>query len=310
MLALFDLDGFKRYNDTFGHPSGDELLARLAERLAAAIPPGVAYRMGGDEFCAILEGQGPVVEDALARARAALSETGDAFSITSSTGVVACPGEAGDVSTALRIADGRMYVAKAGRALEQEQTRDAVVKMLQERDPALYEHMAAVAALAVRVARRLGLDETDCQHVELAGELHDIGKIAVPDAILHKPGRLDADEERFIRQYPLVGERILRAAPSLSPLAPLVRSIHERWDGRGYPDGLKRDEAPLGARIIAVCDAYSAMRSQQPYRRARSTKEAVAELKRCSGSQFDPTIVQALCAEITVAGANGERALR
>jgi diguanylate cyclase (GGDEF)-like protein len=297
-LALFDLDGFKRYNDTFGHPSGDALLLRLAGRFADAVSPDVAYRMGGDEFCAILEGSDEPTAAALRRASAALTEHGDAFSVTSSSGAVACPDEASTVTTALRVADGRMYVAKRGQALEQAQTRDAVLQMLQERDPALYGHMLAVAAISVRVARRLGIDETTMQQIERAAELHDIGKIAVPDAILHKPGALDAGEQQFMRQYPIVGERILRSAPALAPIAPLVRSSHERWDGHGYPDGLRGDESPIGARIIAACDAYDAMRSAHPYRPARTNGEALAELWRYAGTQFDPTVIQALSTEL------------
>ena len=298
VLALFDLDGFKRYNDTFGHPSGDALLVRLAGRLSEAVVPGSAYRMGGDEFCAILEGAGRGAASTLQRAQAALSERGDAFSITSSSGAVTCPGEAGSVSAALGIADGRMYVAKSRRTIVQAQTRDAVLRMLHERDPALHEHMRAVAAMAARVAIRLGLDQESAEQVARAAELHDVGKIAVPDAILHKTGELDPGEWQFMRQHPIIGERILRTAPSLAPIAPLVRSAHERWDGRGYPDGLRRSEPPIGARIIAVCDAYDAMRSSKPYRGARSRDDALAELRRGAGKQFDPAVVEALCAEL------------
>jgi diguanylate cyclase (GGDEF)-like protein len=301
VLALFDLDGFKRYNDTFGHPSGDALLTRLAGRLTDAVAPGVAYRMGGDEFCAIVDGPEPATA-ALLRAQEALSERGDAFSITSSSGAVACPAEAGDGAAALRVADGRMYAVKAGRAADQAQTRDAMLQILHERDPALYEHMRAVAAVAIRVARRLGLDDATTQQVERAAELHDIGKIAVPDAILHKPGPLNTNERLFMRQYPIVAERILRAAPSLAPVAPLVRSSHERWDGSGYPDALRGEEAPIGARIIAACDAYDSMCLTQPYRPARTTDEAQAELRRCAGTQFDPDVVRALCAELADRG--------
>ena len=298
VLALFDLDGFKRYNDTFGHPSGDALLSRLASRLVTAVSPGVAYRMGGDEFCAIVEGVGPDADQALVRAREALSEHGDAFSIQTSAGAVRCPSEASTVRAALSIADARMYAAKTTRDLTQAQTRDAVLKMLQERDPLLHDHMRAVAGLSLRVARRLGLDDTSARYVERAAELHDIGKIAVPDAILNKSSTLNAAELRFMRQYPIVGERILRAAPSLAPAAALVRSSHERWDGSGYPDGLRRDEIPIGARIIAACDAYDSMRSVKPYRGARKIKQAVDELRRCAGSQFDPRVVEALLAEL------------
>ena len=297
-LALFDLDGFKRYNDTFGHLSGDALLMRLAGRLAAAVAPGVAYRMGGDEFCAIVEGEGGPAETALAKAHDALSEHGDAFSITSSTGSVICPAEAATVPGALRIADVRMYASKSGRTVDQVQTRDAVLTILDERDPALYEHMRSVATIAARVARRLGLDEVEAQQVERAAELHDIGKIALPDAILHKAGELDAEEQQFMRQYPIVGERIVRSAPSLAPVAPLVRSSQERWDGSGYPDGLRTTEAPIGARIIGACDAYHAMRTAHPYRAALTREEATVELRRGAGTQFDPDVVRALCDEL------------
>jgi len=296
MLALFDLDGFKRYNDTFGHPSGDALLARLAGRLADAVAPGSAYRMGGDEFCAIVEGAGNGAARTLARAQEALSEQGDAFSITSSSGTVTCPGEATSVSAALGIADGRMYVAKSRRTIVQAQTRDAVLKMLHERDPALHEHLRAVARMAAQVARRLGLDGESSEQVARAAELHDVGKIAVPDAILHKAGKLDPEEWRFMRQHPIIGERILRTAPSLAPIAPLVRSAHERWDGSGYPDGLRHAEPPIGARIIAVCDAYDAMRAPKPYRDGFSHERAIAELRRGAGKKFDPDVVEALCA--------------
>jgi diguanylate cyclase (GGDEF)-like protein len=305
-LALFDLDGFKRYNDTFGHPSGDALLVRLAGRLAVAVAPGTAYRMGGDEFCAIIEGQGQSAAAALARAQEALSERGDAFSIVSSTGVVSCPPEAASAAAALGIADARMYVSKTGRALEQAQTRDAVLKILHERDPALHDHLRSVAVLARAVAHRLRLDDVSAQQIERAAEMHDIGKIAVPDAILHKPGPLDAGERRFMRQYPIVGERILRAAPSLAPAAPLVRSSHERWDGLGYPDGSRGAEIPIGARIIAACDAFDAICSGRPYRAARTREQAMAELRRGAGTQFDPTVVQALCSEISALSSTQE----
>jgi two-component system, cell cycle response regulator len=306
-LALFDLDGFKRYNDTFGHPSGDALLVRLAGRLADAVGPHCAYRMGGDEFCAIVDGDGPTAAAALARASRALSEHGDAFSITSSTGAVECPIEASSASAALGVADGRMYVEKARRSIDQVQTRDAVLKMLHERDPNLRDHMREVAAIAMRVASRMGLDEPSVDQVARAAELHDIGKIAVPDAILHKADALDADEWRFMREYPIVGERILRSAPSLAPIAPLVRSSHERWDGLGYPDGLEHGQIPLGSRIIAVCDAYRSMRSVRPYKRASSESEALDELRRCAGTQFDPAVVRALCDEVSARASARER---
>jgi HD-GYP domain-containing protein (c-di-GMP phosphodiesterase class II) len=127
--------------------------------------------------------------------------------------------------------------------------------------------------------------------VTRAAELHDIGKVAIPDTILAKPGPLDATEWSFVRQHTIIGERILLAAPALRPVARLVRSSHERWDGAGYPDGLAGEEIPLGARIVAVCDAFEAMTSDQPYRNRLDVSAAVAELRRCAGTQFDPQVV-------------------
>jgi HD-GYP domain-containing protein (c-di-GMP phosphodiesterase class II) len=146
------------------------------------------------------------------------------------------------------------------------------------------------------VGRRLGLDAEALDVLVRAAELHDIGKIAVPDTILHKPGPLNDVEWEIMRQHTVVGERILAAADSMRPVAAVVRSSHERWDGRGYPDGLAAGEIPLGARIVCACDAYDAMLSRRPYKESMTRAEAVAELRRCAGSQFDPRVVDVLAA--------------
>ena len=131
-----------------------------------------------------------------------------------------------------------------------------------------------------------------------AAELRDVGKIAVPDAILDKPGPLDPVEWSFMRRHPLIGERILLEAPALRPVARLVRSSHERWDGGGYPDGLREDEIPLGARVVAVCDAFEAMTTERPYRQPIGDEDAILEMRRCAGTQFDPTVVEAFLSVI------------
>jgi two-component system, cell cycle response regulator len=128
-----------------------------------------------------------------------------------------------------------------------------------------------------------------------AAELHDLGKMAIPDEILQKPGPLDQEEWAFVRRHPLVGERILSVAPALLPVARIVRGTHEHWDGSGYPDGVAGEQIPLGARIIAVCEAFAAMTSPRPYRPARSVDAALEELRACAGSQFDPAVVAAFC---------------
>jgi two-component system cell cycle response regulator len=148
------------------------------------------------------------------------------------------------------------------------------------------------------VGGRLGLITEDLDQVRQAAQLHDIGKVAIPDAILHKPGPLDDEEWAFIRSHTIIGERILDAAPALGRVAALVRSSHERWDGGGYPDKVGGSAIPLGSRIVAVCDAFDAMTSDRSYRQAMRTEDALAELRRCAGTQFDPVVVQTFCAVI------------
>jgi diguanylate cyclase (GGDEF)-like protein len=298
MLALFDLDGFKQYNDTFGHQAGDALLRRMSERLVDRLDGrGVAFRMGGDEFC-VLAGLHDDDAGAIADLAAeALSDRGDAFSIGCSCGIALLPSEASSAEDALRLADQRMYEQKAaGRVSATKQAADVLLQVLIEQDDRLADHGSGVARLAATTAERLGMTEYEVRQVQLAAQLHDVGKSAIPSTILNKPGPLDEDEWRFMRRHTITGERIVRAAPSISHAAPLIRSSHERVDGRGYPDGLRGDEIPLGARIIAVCDAFDAMTTDRPYRSGMTTVAALAELRRCAGTQFDPVVVGVFCA--------------
>jgi diguanylate cyclase (GGDEF)-like protein len=298
-LALFDLDGFKQYNDTFGHPAGDALLARLGGKLKRALEgSGSAYRMGGDEFCMLVAVEGDSGAAIAGRAAGALSEKGEGFAIDCSYGVANLPRDGATPAEALSTADHRMYGSKAVQASASRQSTDVLLKALSERNPGLGEHTSVVAQLAASTARGLGLAEHEIKRVELASELHDVGKVAIPDTILYKPGPLDEEEWEFMRRHTAIGERILIAAPSLAPAAELVRSSHENYDGTGYPDGLAAEEIPVGAAIISVCDAFDAMTSLRPYSAAMSVSDALAELARCAGSQFDPRVVSAFCDEI------------
>jgi diguanylate cyclase (GGDEF)-like protein len=266
LLALFDLDGFKQYNDTFGHPAGDVLLTRLGENLSKYLGTrGKVFRMGGDEFCALFE---PRLEDRvtlLDGAALALSEQGDGFWIGCSYGAISLPIEATDADDALRIADQRMYTQKnAGRASASRQVKEALLGVLAARDPELARHGRAVADLAEATAR---------------AELHEAGKLT-----------LTTESGASSREIAAAGERIISAAPALAPAARLVGTLHERWDGTGFPEGLAGDDIPHGARIVAVADAYEALITHMPH------AQALEELQREAGTRFDPTVVEALAA--------------
>ena len=290
-VGIFDLDGFKGYNDTFGHPAGDALLARLGRRLTAAVGEnGIAYRIGGDEF---------VVTTAAAQggrlmmaAKAALSEQGAGFSIGCSLGstrIIA----GSTLDDALHIADERLYANKRSVRGLQTEVKDALLQVLAEQSTSLITHLGQVAELAESTALHLGLSPDQVKLTRLAAELHDIGKSAIPASILDKPGPLDADERSFMERHSIIGERIAAAAPTLEAIAPIIRAAHERPDGTGYPDRLQLDQIPICSRIIAVVDAFAAMTTNRPYQHAISVTEAVEELHRHAGTQFDPAVVAA-----------------
>jgi two-component system, cell cycle response regulator len=302
-LAFFDLDGFKRYNDSFGHAAGDALLMRLGGSLRAAVAgAGAAYRLGGDEFCVLLQGRFRPGEAMIRATRDALAEHGSDFEVSASCGVVVLVEDAGSVSGALNLADERMYADKAtaerstrARAQNMIIGQNVLMQLLTEREPALHAHVRDVGALAMALGRRFDLNSEQLDELRRAAELHDLGKLAVPDQVLEKAGPLSESEVQLMQQHTIIGERILSSAPALRPVGRLVRSSHERWDGGGYPDGLAGEAIPLGARIIAVSDAYDAIVSERPYDPAHSPEAALAELRRHAGSQFDPRVVDALC---------------
>jgi diguanylate cyclase (GGDEF)-like protein len=292
LLVILDLDGFKGYNDAFGHPAGDGLLHRLGHKLAqATAPAGRAYRLGGDEFCALFSLEEIDAETAVDVAAQALGEDGEGFSIRASLGAVFLPDEAATAADAFRVADRRLYSGKRGRRLSPDwQTQNVLSQAIREREPDLLEHHQEVVELAVEVGRRLGLAEGELQDIARAAALHDVGKLAIPDDILRKPGPLTEAETALMRRHSIIGERILAAAPALAEVSRIVRHSHERIDGSGYPDGLVGDAIPLGARIVAACDAFEAMTTDRCYRGAMDAEDALAEIRRCAGTQFDPAV--------------------
>lgn len=327
-LLFLDLDHFKALNDTYGHAVGDAAL-RAAAVVAQGALRGVDIlgRWGGEEFVALLpeiDAAGALVTAERVRAAVAAHPvpSGGGTHLTCSVGVAAYPHDAETRDALVAAADRAMYAAKqmgrnqvraaadpavaacAGDGMADGSREEAaltgmveaLVRVVETRDQRTGEHADEVGALTVRLAVALGMGATEARTVGLAARVHDVGKVAVPDAILRKPGQLTEEEWAVLRRHAAVGADIVGQVPALRTLAPLVRAHHERWDGCGYPDGLTGEAIPRGARLIAVADAYSAMTMDRPYRAARSRTAAVTELQRCGGTQFDPAVVEALAA--------------
>jgi diguanylate cyclase (GGDEF)-like protein/putative nucleotidyltransferase with HDIG domain len=323
-LCFIDVDDFKRINDRFGHPAGDRVLSQLAARLRQT---GEAFRLGGDEFALLLPGYG---ESAALTAASSVVERISAMeleqvgSVTVSAGVAISPQHAAERDELIRLADSALYWAKEYgknrvRAYRPDVIELAELKRLASgpdraarfraaaslaravdaRDVYTGSHSQRVAELAARTARRLGLPDEEVELTRLAGSLHDLGKLAIPEEILRKPGPLTEPERIVLERHPQIGFRMLESL-GVDPVADWVLHHHERWDGSGYPDGLPGDQIPLGARIIFVADAYDAMISERVYRRRVSPQEAIAELDRCAGTQFDSNVVNALAEELAL----------
>ena len=294
-LTLADLNGFKRYNDTFGHPAGDALLRRLGRKLATACEGrGTPARLGGDEFCVLLSGDRPA-DEAHALMKDALSEEGEGFRITSASGLAAVPED--HVTPARRCAlrtPGCTRPRSASTPATSRRCPSALTRMLDEHHPGLGSHVKDVADLAVACAEALGLSADDVRLVERAAELHDLGKVGHP---VGDPDQARVPQRRGMGVH-APPQHHRRAHPQRCPLAgargAMVRSSHERWDGGGYPDRLAGEEIPIGARIIFVADAYCAMTEKRPYAPERSVESARQELARLLGNAVRPRRRQSL----------------
>ncbi len=321
-LCFVDIDDFKKINDRFGHPSGDRVLSQVAGRLRQG---GESFRLGGDEFALLLadhdEGMAIAAANSIVE-RIATVDFDHIGHVTVSAGLATFPVQGHGRDELIRLADSALYWAKEHGKNRVRLYRPDVVelaelkrlaagpdkaaryraaaslaKAVDARDTYTGSHSERVAELSARVAMSIGLDLEQVELTRLAGSLHDLGKLAIPEEILRKPGALTDTERLVLERHPQIGFRMLDSL-GVDPVADLVLHHHERWDGAGYPDGLGAEQIPLGARIIFVTDAYDAMTSDRIYRPKRSSEAALAELERCAGTQFDPGIVAAFAEEL------------
>jgi diguanylate cyclase (GGDEF)-like protein/putative nucleotidyltransferase with HDIG domain len=329
-LCLIDIDDFKTINDRFGHPSGDRVLSRVAGRLRQG---GEAFRLGGDEFALLLVDQDE--NTALTAAKSIVGRIGaldldHVGNVTVSAGLATFPVQGHGRDELIRLADSALYWAKEHGKNRVRVYRPDVVelaelkrlaagpdraaryraaaslaKAVDARDTYTGSHSERVAELAARLAMRLGLDAEHVELTRLAGSLHDLGKLAIPEELLRKTGELTDSERLVLQRHPQIGYRMLDSL-GVDPVAEIVLHHHERWDGAGYPEGLRGEESPLGARIIFVVDAYDAMTSDRVYRARLTHDDALSELRRCSGTQFDPLIVDTFAKVLEVSEAHDE----
>ena len=293
-LYLFALDGFKDYNDAYGDQCGDALLGWLGRKLRDAVGSyGTAYRMRGGSFALLAVGSERFTNALCASAASALSESGDGFQISCDVGRATLPVETALPREGLELAARRASKAAGERHVKSGRRAPAdTIEALR-----LVRSRHDVAALAVAIARRLDVSEAEIEHIENAMHLCDVGNVAVPRAVLSYPGKITGPEWQFILLHTLVGARLIAGPLGMEPVARLVRHSHERWEGAGYPDGLSGEAIPIGSRIVFVCSAFHDMTSERPHHAALEPADAVAQLERGAGSQFDPAVVDAFRAE-------------
>lgn len=295
-LILCDANGLKLVNDAFGHDEGDRMLKKIADILRSVCrKEDIIARIGGDEFAILL----PVVD--ISKAKSIVERIRDTcqqqdsspIPISISIGVATRENLKMEMAAVYRLAEERMYTAK----LEESRTVrteiiDSIRKSLEAHAHETQEHVNRMKELALKLSARIGLGEYECNKLELLAKIHDIGKIAIPHSILCKPGNLNIEEWQIIRKHSEIGYRIAAYSPELAFLADSILSHHERWDGKGYPQGLAGKQIPITARIISIVDTYDILTNGRSYRLPVSSEKALEEIRRCSGTQFDPELVE------------------
>jgi two-component system, cell cycle response regulator len=302
ILVLLELDGLQNYNDRFGYAAGDDLLRNVALQLISAVTPlgGNAYRLAASRLAVLVPAGHSRLGEIILAATTSLRDDDKDLLIGRSYGEVTIPSDTDDVECAIQIAGQRLATHKERQHRSaRRQAQSVLMAALSARHPELRDELRISAYRAISLARRLEVSRDQIDDVALAAELHSIGLLAIPEAMIQREAGFEESDPTGIRSFPVEGANIICAAPGLTHVADLVRATCERFDGGGYPDGLAGNAIPVGSRIIAVAVAFASMTSPRPHRAAHSATEAIAEIGRYSGTRFDPRVVDALAAEIS-----------
>jgi len=294
-IVMGDVNGLKLINDSFGHVMGDELLKKVAEVIRKGCRAGdIIARLGGDEFVVILPKTDAFEAERIIKGITdlLLGEKVGLIDISISFGYETKNNREEKIEEILKKAEDHMYKKKIFESPSMRgKTIKAIINTLHEKNKREEQHSHRVSALCKSMGEALGLTEKKIQELKIVGLLHDIGKIAIDENVLNKPGKLTDEEWKEIKRHPEIGYRILNTVNDMSDMANYVLKHHERWDGKGYPKGIKGDEIPIASRIITIADSYDAMTSERSYRRALPKEVAIGELQKNAGSQFDPELL-------------------
>lgn len=298
-IVIGDMNGLKLTNDAFGHKQGDEMLISMSNILKSVFgTKSIVARLGGDEFAVLITNtDASLVSKLCSKVRSrCVQASSEPIKLSIALGYATKTSADVSISDIMREADDNMYRNKLN---ESNSIRSSIISSLrttlEEKNIETREHADRIKKLSLSIGKALELTDSSLDELAIASDMHDIGKIGISDSILLKADKLTEEEWSIIKKHPEIGYHIILSSPKLASIAEYILAHHERWDGKGYPRGLKENEIPLLSRIISIADAYDAMTNTASYRRQKTKEEALEELHRCAGTQFDPDLVEVFC---------------